>query len=1517
MKEKLENKKYQLLLCFIVLIAIILVIVFIMFQKKTYTVTFYVNDNVYQELNKVSDKSTIELPDNPTKEGYTFDGWYINEKKFDANTKIESNMVLEAHFTINSYTVTFNLDNEEENVTKKVNYYEVVEEPSIPSKKGYTFDGWYVNDTKYDFNTKITEDMVIQAKWTKKTTATYKVEHYLMNLDGTYTKYDSETFNGKINSIVSPNPKTMKGFTSPKKESITVNADGTSLVKYYYERNKYHVNIEGDQGIDSINGTGEYYYGSEIHISVKIKNGYTFNGWSNGKKTTDFIYTVNDQSETLKVSTILDRYTIHYDLNGGELKDKKESYTILDEDYKVSSPTKAGYTFVGWKVNEKDFDGIIKKGTYGDLKLTAIFKANENTPYVVKHYLMDLDGIHYTLKDTEEFTGTTDSVIIPETYSYDGFKSPDKITTSIKGDGTTVVEYRYERKKYELKISYINTVDKDDLEGVKQISKTTNYYYGETVNISIDLEKGFHLEEWSNGTKDSSFTYTMTASEHQSLEAKIKRNEHQVTFDSQSDSVIEKQKEYYGKTISKPEDPVKDGYDFLGWYKKDTEEQWNFEKDVMPDEDVSLYAKWEIHKDTVIFDANGGVFKDGKAEKAILNQEVGSHIKELEEQPTREGYKFDGWYKEDLSEAWNFDSDTMPDYAITIKAHWTPITYKIHFDGNTPTTGSMDDITCTYDEPCKLTSNAFKKEYNVTYENENTTQVVKYNFKNWTYNSETFEDGDEVRNLTAVENQVVTLKVEWIVDKNTTTLKEVTKTGYHFVGWYDNDNLVTSLDNISKDLTLKARWEANHYHIKYDSNKGLGSSEPTGMVENTECIYDEEKELTKQAYQRDGYTFLGWSLHKHEESVENCTDCITKANNLTDANNGEVTLYAVWKANQYTIKYNGNGNTNREANMSSTSCTYDQECKLENNIFERKYTITYDKNDETNIQEQQTVSYNFENWIYNNNKYSNESNVTNLTSEKDGTVTLDAEWKIDETTTTLKSVERTGYDFAGWYKDDQTRIENLNDVNENLTLKAHWTPITYTIIFDGNGGNHNGNSQEKVTATYDVETKAMGEFVKSFELTYNYDNGENQKKETGNATFTGWQLDGETYQVDQDLGNLTSEKGKEITLVAQWTDPTVKIEEQEPTKKATEDYYTYDFKDFTDGNSNYSLGGSITLTKDTTLTAEYLKIIDSNKYIKEKLITEGRKDLKPTEVKDNSYSIDILDVTNALVNENDVKRLSTILQSNDVKNIEISLEDSPSSLLRTIASNSITLSKEDNIKEKIATFLNSITSKNTVEEKHLGSLWKKKLMIIVNFDEEYAKEKNGTTVATYHVEYTLTKNTEKVVTQATLDAIADSGITEINKSVNKPYKAKRIGNTVYATYKKEIEEEAVGSTILTGGTGLNNCMNAFFNHPEVLQAIISVYSDEENSKNYFVEALGTVDKQMIDGGMGALLPFAVSMLEALGLGDIGLFNVKNGTTIDRPMYMRIDLGEGYVYEDGVNNIYHVEVVRPEEFESKQ
>ncbi|MHC5507914.1 InlB B-repeat-containing protein, partial [Listeria welshimeri] len=111
-----------------------------------------VSENVtYNEL--------VPEPAAPTKEGYTFTGWYdapTGGTKWDFETdKMPANdMTLYAQFTINQYTAK--LDAEGTIVSENVTYNEIVPEPVAPTKEGYTFTGWYdapTGGTKWDFET--------------------------------------------------------------------------------------------------------------------------------------------------------------------------------------------------------------------------------------------------------------------------------------------------------------------------------------------------------------------------------------------------------------------------------------------------------------------------------------------------------------------------------------------------------------------------------------------------------------------------------------------------------------------------------------------------------------------------------------------------------------------------------------------------------------------------------------------------------------------------------------------------------------------------------------------------------------------------------------------------------------------------------------------------------------------------------------------------------------------------------------------------------------------------------------------------------------------------------------------------------------------------------------------------------------------------------------------------------------------------------------------------------------------
>ncbi|EAE6383883.1 InlH/InlC2 family class 1 internalin [Listeria monocytogenes] len=162
---------------------------------EAYTAVFDVDGK--QTSMTVGANELIKEPTAPTKEGYTFTGWYDaktggNKWDFSTDKMPAENITLYAQFTINSYTASF--DNDGKITTQKVTYQSLLEEPAAPTKTGYTFKGWYdakTGGTKWDF-------------------ATGKMPAGNITLYAQFTKNDS------------PNPN------DPAPNTPTGNGDGTS-----------------------------------------------------------------------------------------------------------------------------------------------------------------------------------------------------------------------------------------------------------------------------------------------------------------------------------------------------------------------------------------------------------------------------------------------------------------------------------------------------------------------------------------------------------------------------------------------------------------------------------------------------------------------------------------------------------------------------------------------------------------------------------------------------------------------------------------------------------------------------------------------------------------------------------------------------------------------------------------------------------------------------------------------------------------------------------------------------------------------------------------------------------------------------------------------------------------------------------------------------------------------------------------------------------------------------------------
>ena len=224
----------------------------------------------------------------PTREGYSFDGWYNAEIGGDKVTVIEAGSIgditLYARWTTESHTVSFNSDGGStvDNIT--VNHGEKVTAPKAPTKNGYAFAGWYVGDTAYDFNTAVTADVALTAKWNA---IEYTISYVLnggMNDGEVITEYTIES-----DTIVHPVP-VRDGYTflgwfdaevgGNKSETIESGSTGHVTLYALWRIDSVEVSFEANGGsLDDGAEVQKVDYGNTVAFVEPVRENYLFLGW--------------------------------------------------------------------------------------------------------------------------------------------------------------------------------------------------------------------------------------------------------------------------------------------------------------------------------------------------------------------------------------------------------------------------------------------------------------------------------------------------------------------------------------------------------------------------------------------------------------------------------------------------------------------------------------------------------------------------------------------------------------------------------------------------------------------------------------------------------------------------------------------------------------------------------------------------------------------------------------------------------------------------------------------------------------------------------------------------------------------------------------------------------------------------------------------------------------------------------------------------------------------------------------
>ena len=158
---------------------------------KDYEVRFITEHSDAPDSQNVPYNKTATNPGELTAEGYTFDDWYTDNTyttKFDFTKPITGDTKVYAKWTAKDYEVRFITEHGDPPTSQNVPYNETADDPGKLTAEGYTFDGWYTDDTystKFDFNTPITGDTKVYAKWEKNAPNTYA-----LNVSGAFVYVD-------------------------------------------------------------------------------------------------------------------------------------------------------------------------------------------------------------------------------------------------------------------------------------------------------------------------------------------------------------------------------------------------------------------------------------------------------------------------------------------------------------------------------------------------------------------------------------------------------------------------------------------------------------------------------------------------------------------------------------------------------------------------------------------------------------------------------------------------------------------------------------------------------------------------------------------------------------------------------------------------------------------------------------------------------------------------------------------------------------------------------------------------------------------------------------------------------------------------------------------------------------------------------------------------------------------------------------------------------------------------------
>ena len=735
------------------------------------------------------------------------------------------------------------------------------------TREGYTFQYWSREGQYQDVTGQTVNGWTnLYAAWTPNTDTPYKVEHYQEKLDGTYVKADTDELTGTTDTRATAVAKSYTGFTVDKTvegtvESGIIAGDGSLVLKLYYTRNSYIISSDlringGDANLaDGKTYAWTHRYGGKFEetidyqpmldalkaramkvdaanepYSVDIKlcfpgtrdpanatpynetiltYGQTGGGWNPGVKNTAYIwgYATTSYQVIFKAE------------NGTEIETKIVEYgkTVAS----AAPGEKYGYNFVGWV----DQDGNAFTFDNDGNSVTEITRKTVLTAQWAKKV--------YTIGPDLRINGGEPVKAPGKNYSW----SP-----RYSGEYQDVIDYD---KVFEDLTAKVKEVDKDNEPSKIEIKlcfpgKTpANTDEGGLFNEVITYF-GQEGASWNPGVKNTAYIWGYATTYYD------------VIFDSNGGTAVDTQKNVqYGTTATKPENPTREGYRFLGWFTKDGE-AFDFSTPIT--KSMTLTAKWEIVNINayIIPITSDGTQLVGAGFDMALNTTTLGRV-------GLPGYE---------------DEDAVRIHFATFASSAGLADADEYFPGTDPlVVKAVADLKNGLERRFAAGVNEAKADGIMSktdwrylhvgeLDDEDDTNFLSGNLVFYSARFVT-EDSEHVTGMPNAEYTHNAVAVyDYYLDGETITIPDAVpeRYGYDFLGWSvkavpaENDKLLKAGDTVTVDgdVVFTAQWKLKEYTVSFDS-KG-GTKVDSQIVEHGSTA-------TKPGNpHRNDYTFKGWYL---------------------------------------------------------------------------------------------------------------------------------------------------------------------------------------------------------------------------------------------------------------------------------------------------------------------------------------------------------------------------------------------------------------------------------------------------------------------------------------------------------------------------------------------------------------------------------------------------------------------------------------------------------------------------------